>query len=143
MSVAIDLTGQVCADQFEGSFYGGVSTIPDFHRGAIRSAGGKSIVCIRSTTEDRKQSRIRFQLLPGEGVALARYDVLVLPTIPIVSQPIPPRDAAIPDSVFHSLQMIQNTPQFNVTGHPAISVPCGSCAASAVSARSPTPRSAW
>ncbi len=72
---AVDLTGQVCADQFEGSFYGGVSTIPDFHRGAVRAAGGKSIVCIRSTTEDGKQSRIRFQLLPGEGVALARYDV--------------------------------------------------------------------
>lgn len=72
---AVDLTGQVCADQFEGSFYGGVSTIPDFHRGAIRSAGGKSIVCIRSTTEDGQHSRIRFQLLPGEGVALARTDV--------------------------------------------------------------------
>ncbi|MFK5073494.1 acetyl-CoA hydrolase/transferase C-terminal domain-containing protein, partial [Klebsiella pneumoniae] len=60
---AVDLTGQVCADQFEGSFHGGVSTIPDFHRGAIRSAGGKSIVCIRSTTEDGQHSRIRFQLL--------------------------------------------------------------------------------
>ncbi|MEZ5102307.1 MAG: amidase [Thermoleophilia bacterium] len=57
--------------------------------------------------------------------ALASYDVLVMPTIPIVSKPIPERDAAIPDSVFHSLCMIQNTPQFNVTGHPAISVPCG------------------
>jgi acyl-CoA hydrolase/GNAT superfamily N-acetyltransferase len=72
---AIDLTGQVCADQFEGSFYGGVSTMPDFHRGAVRSPGGKSIVCIRATTEDGSQSRIRFQLLPGEGVTLARYDV--------------------------------------------------------------------
>lgn len=72
---AIDLTGQVCADQFEGSFYGGVSTMPDFHRGAVRSAGGKSIVCIRSTTEDALQSRIRFQLQPGEGVTLARHDV--------------------------------------------------------------------
>jgi RimJ/RimL family protein N-acetyltransferase len=72
---AIDLTGQVCADQFEGGFYGGVSTLPDFHRGAVRSPGGKSIICLRSTTDDGERSRIRFQLLPGEGVGLARYDV--------------------------------------------------------------------
>src|SRR4051794_41108483 len=31
---AIDLTGQVCVDQFEGEFYGGVSTQLDFIRGA-------------------------------------------------------------------------------------------------------------
>jgi acyl-CoA hydrolase len=72
---AIDLTGQVCADQFEGGFYGGVSTLPDFHRGAVRSPGGKSIICLRSTTDDDERSRIRFQLLPGEGVGLARHDV--------------------------------------------------------------------
>jgi len=72
---AIDLTGQVCADQFEGGFYGGVSTLPDFHRGAVRSPGGKSIICLRSTTDDGERSRIRFQLLPGEGVGLARHDV--------------------------------------------------------------------
>ncbi len=72
---AIDLTGQVCADQFEGGFYGGVSTLPDFHRGAVRSPGGKSIICLRSTTDDGERSRIRFQLLSGEGVGLARYDV--------------------------------------------------------------------
>ncbi len=72
---AVDLTGQVCADQFEGGFYGGVSTLPDFHRGAVRSQGGKSIICLRSTTDDGERSRIRFQLLSGEGVGLARYDV--------------------------------------------------------------------
>ena len=30
---AVDLTGQVCTDQFEGEFYGGVSTQSDFLRG--------------------------------------------------------------------------------------------------------------
>ena len=33
---AIDLTGQVCVDQFEGEFYGGVSTQVVFMRGAAR-----------------------------------------------------------------------------------------------------------
>jgi len=71
----IDLTGQVCADQFHGEFYSGVSTQPDFHRGAAMSPGGKPIVCMRSTTDDGKESRIRPALLAGEGVTLARPDV--------------------------------------------------------------------
>jgi len=72
---AIDLTGQVCSDQFAGEFYGGVSTQADFLRGASRSPGGKAIVCLASTTDDGLQSRIRPQLLAGEGVTLARADV--------------------------------------------------------------------
>jgi len=71
----IDLTGQVCADQYQGEFYSGVSTQPDFHRGAAASRGGKPIVCLRSTTDDGKESRIRPSLLAGEGVTLARPDV--------------------------------------------------------------------
>jgi acyl-CoA hydrolase/RimJ/RimL family protein N-acetyltransferase len=72
---AIDLTGQVCADQFQGEFYGGVSTQPDFLRGAAASPGGKPIICLPSTTEDGKYSRIRPLLLSGEGVTISRSDV--------------------------------------------------------------------
>lgn len=74
-ALAIDLTGQVCADQFQGEFYSGVSTQLDFHRGAARSREGKPIVCLKSTTDDGAQSRIRPRLLEGEGVTLARPDV--------------------------------------------------------------------
>jgi acyl-CoA hydrolase/RimJ/RimL family protein N-acetyltransferase len=74
-ALAIDLTGQVCSDQFDGQFYSGVSTQLDFHRGAAISPGGKSIVCLRSTTEDGSQSRIRAQLRQGEGVTVPRSDV--------------------------------------------------------------------
>ena len=72
---AIDITGQICADQFEGEFYGGVSTQPDFMRAAAASPGGKSIICLRSTTDDGTTSRIRPLLLEGEGVTIARSDV--------------------------------------------------------------------
>jgi acyl-CoA hydrolase/RimJ/RimL family protein N-acetyltransferase len=72
---AVDLTGQICADQFAGEFYGGVSTQPDFLRGAAASAGGKPIICLPSTTEDGKYSRIRPLLLSGEGVTISRSDV--------------------------------------------------------------------
>jgi len=72
---AIDLTGQICADQFAGEFYGGVSTQPDFLRGAAASPGGKPIICLPSTTDDGKYSRIRPLLMSGEGVTIARSDV--------------------------------------------------------------------
>ena len=71
---ALDLTGQVCVDQFDGEFYGGVSTQSAFIRGAARSRGGKPIICLASTT-DAGQSRIKPQLAAGDGVGVARADV--------------------------------------------------------------------
>ena len=76
---AIDLTGQVCADQFGGDFYGGLAAQGEFLRGASRSAGGKPIICLASTNGDGPdngtESRIRSHLLPSEGVTVARTDV--------------------------------------------------------------------
>jgi acyl-CoA hydrolase len=72
---AVDLTGQVCADQFEGEFYGGVSTQQEFIQGAAQAEGGKPIICLAATTEDGTDSRIRAQLREGEGVAVARSNV--------------------------------------------------------------------
>jgi len=71
---AIDLTGQVCVDQFKGEFYGGVSTQVGFIRGAARSPGGKPIICLASTTDDGA-SRIKPLLEAGDGVGIARSDV--------------------------------------------------------------------
>ena len=71
---AIDLTGQVCADTRDGAVYGGVATQPDFHRGAIRSPGGRAIICLASTTADGF-SAIRPLLRPGEAVAIPRAEV--------------------------------------------------------------------
>ena len=72
---AVDLMGQVCSDQFEGELYSGVSTQPDFLRGAANSPEGKPIICLASTTEDGKESRIRPLLHKGEGVSIPRSDV--------------------------------------------------------------------
>jgi acyl-CoA hydrolase len=71
---AVDLTGQVCVDQFGGEFYGGVSTQAAFIRGAARSAGGKPIVCLASAT-DSGAARIKPLLEAGDGVGIARSDV--------------------------------------------------------------------
>ena len=72
---AVDLTGQVCTDQFEGEFYGGVSTQSDFLRGAAQSPGGKAIICLSSTSAGGKTSRIRALLQKGEGVSVSRSEV--------------------------------------------------------------------
>jgi acyl-CoA hydrolase/RimJ/RimL family protein N-acetyltransferase len=72
---SIDLTGQVCIDQFGGEFYGGIGSQGEFLRGASRSPGGKPIVCMTSTTWDGTQSRIRASLLEGEAATVARTDV--------------------------------------------------------------------
>ena len=72
---SIDLTGQVCVDQFEGQLYGGLGAQVEFVRGTARSRGGKPIVCMTSTTEDGAKSRIRAVLAPGEAASLARSDV--------------------------------------------------------------------
>ncbi|HET6684664.1 MAG TPA: GNAT family N-acetyltransferase [Gaiella sp.] len=70
----IDLTGQVCTEQLDGVLYGGVSTGPSFHRGAIGSPGGKAIVCLASRTPAGRPA-LRGALGPDEPVAIARADV--------------------------------------------------------------------
>jgi acyl-CoA hydrolase/RimJ/RimL family protein N-acetyltransferase len=71
---AVDLGGQVCTESLDGEPYGGISTGPAFHRGALASEGGKAIVCLASRTP-AGQPAIRPQLEPGEAVAIARGDV--------------------------------------------------------------------
>ncbi|MFE3999488.1 amidase [Nocardioides sp. YIM B13467] len=57
--------------------------------------------------------------------ALATYDVLVLPTVPIRASVIPGPDAAVEEILGRALEMVANTCPFDVTGHPACSVPAG------------------
>jgi len=74
---AIDLMGQVCCGQLDGTLYGGVSVTPDFIRGAAESEGGKPIICLESTyrKDGAVKSRIRPLLKEGEGVTISRSDV--------------------------------------------------------------------
>ena len=70
----IDLTGQVSTERLDGVLYGGVSTGPAFHRGALASPGGMAIVCLTSRTPAGR-SAISLELGPGEAVAIPRADV--------------------------------------------------------------------
>ena len=57
--------------------------------------------------------------------ALSRYDLLLTPTQPMKAPPIPPSSAPLSLWVGRSLEMVNNTCPFDVTGHPAMSIPCG------------------
>jgi acyl-CoA hydrolase/RimJ/RimL family protein N-acetyltransferase len=70
----IDLTGQVCTESLDGRLYGGLSTGPAFHRGALTSPEGIAIVCLASRTPDA-QPAIRPEFGVGEPVAIPRADV--------------------------------------------------------------------
>lgn len=56
---------------------------------------------------------------------LSRFDVLVLPTTPMRSTVLPAPDAPLEEQLGRALEMLGNTAPFNVTGHPACSVPAG------------------
>ena len=56
--------------------------------------------------------------------ALHGHDLLLMPTLPMKATGIPAADASREESVTRALEMIPNTCPFDVTGHPAISVPC-------------------
>ncbi len=73
----IDLRGQVCATQRNGEEYGGVSTQPEFIKGAAASPGGSSIICLASTTtiDGQRESTIRPLLREDESVTIPGSDV--------------------------------------------------------------------
>src|SRR5215208_2521193 len=71
---AIDLTGQVCTETLDGELYGGISSGPAFHRGALASPGGMAIVCLASRTP-KGGCALRLDLEPTEAVAIPRADV--------------------------------------------------------------------
>jgi GNAT superfamily N-acetyltransferase len=71
---AVDLSGQVCTEQLDGSLYGGVSTGPDFHRGALASGHGTPVICLASRTP-LGDPAIRPTLGPDDPVSIERADV--------------------------------------------------------------------
>ena len=74
-ALAIDLTGQVCADSIGTRIYSGFGGQLDFIRGAARSKGGVPIIALPSTAKEGAISRLVDTLIPGSGVVTTRADV--------------------------------------------------------------------
>jgi amidase len=57
--------------------------------------------------------------------AFSRCDLLLMPTTPMKATPIPPQDAPLALYCQRAFEMLPNTAPFDVSGHPAMNVPCG------------------
>jgi len=72
-----------------------------------------------------KAQNLRRRLRAAYDAVLASHDLLLLPTTVIKATPIPPPGASPQEITRRSWEGTRNTCPFNVTGHPAISIPCG------------------
>ena len=57
--------------------------------------------------------------------ALASCDLLLMPTLPLKATRLPAPDAPLAEVLQRAFEMLGNTAPFDVTGHPAMSIPCG------------------
>ncbi len=73
-ALAIDLTGQVCADSIGIKHYSGVGGQIDFIRGAGYSKNGRPIIAMPSVTE-KGLSKISPTLIEGSGVVSTRANI--------------------------------------------------------------------
>ncbi len=72
-----------------------------------------------------KAQNLALKLKAAYDAAFAQVDLLVMPTVPMKATPIPAPDASREEYIARALEMVVNTSGFDVTGHPALSVPCG------------------
>jgi amidase len=72
-----------------------------------------------------KAQNLARSLTAAYDVAMRDCDLLVMPTLPLKATRIPPANVSREEYVARAFEMLPNTCPFNVTGHPAMTVPCG------------------
>ncbi|WP_316206333.1 MULTISPECIES: amidase [unclassified Bradyrhizobium] len=113
------------------------TSLMDFHRGWRRQADalsettklfllfGTYINNIYGPRFYGKAQNISRRLTAAYDHALSKYDLLLLPTTPMKATPLPEPTASREDYVARALEMITNTAPFDISHHPAMSLPCG------------------
>ena len=72
-----------------------------------------------------KGQNLKWALRQAYDDVLAKYDLLAMPTIPMVATKLPEPGCPREEYVARALEMIGNTCPFDASGHPGINVPCG------------------
>ncbi len=83
---------------------------------------------IKQTEQGRiygKAQNLARELRAAYDAVLEKFDLLLMPTTPMHATPLPPPGASRKEIYDRALEMIGNTAPFDLTGHPAMSVPCG------------------
>jgi len=72
-----------------------------------------------------KAVNISRRLTAAYDKVLETYDLLLMPTTPMKATPLPAPNASREDYVARAFEMLSNTAPFDITHHPAMSLPCG------------------
>ncbi len=72
-----------------------------------------------------KAMNVTRRVTAAYDAVLKEYDLLLMPTLPMKPTPLPPADAPRELYVQRALEMIGNTCPFDITHHPAMTLPCG------------------
>jgi len=72
-----------------------------------------------------KAQNLARQLKAAYDTALSDFDLLLMPTLPMVATKLPDPGAPVEDVIARAFEMLPNTCPTDVTGHPAMSLPCG------------------
>jgi amidase len=114
-----------------------VTSLMDFHRGWRQRANefpetaklfmllGTYIARHHGFRYYGKAMNINRRLTAAYDKVLAEHDLLLMPTLPIKATPMPEPGASREEQVQRAFEMIANTAPFDITHHPAISIPCG------------------
>ena len=68
---------------------------------------------------------LALELTAAYDAALAEVDVLVMPTVPVIAFDLPTGSTSPKEVLGISFGLMLNTCSFDITGHPATSVPAG------------------
>jgi amidase len=83
---------------------------------ALRQTGGRSYA---------KAQNLSLKMRAAYDTALAGVDALLMPTLPYVAPEIPGPEVPLGEMMQRALAVNVSTSQFDVTGHPAITIPVG------------------
>jgi amidase len=72
-----------------------------------------------------KAQNLARKLTAAYDDALSRYDALLLPTTPVKATKLPEPTAPRAEYLLRGFEMISNCAPFDVSGHPALTMPCG------------------
>ncbi|MCW1411108.1 amidase [Rhizobium sp. 1AS11] len=72
-----------------------------------------------------KAQNLARKLRAEYDAALARYDILLMPTTPMKAPPLPGQETSRSLALRRATENMANTFPFDLTSHPAISIPCG------------------
>ncbi len=133
-ATALMIKGNSMGSNWKG--YYNVGLLDSYARGRLTRANDlsettKLVMLLGQYMEDNyhgryyaKAQNLAWKLREAYDAALKDYDLLLMPTMPMKATVIPATECSREEYVARALEMLNNTAPFDVSGHPAMSVPC-------------------